>query len=391
MNTPHSAVDQTIAPPPALRSAGALPGNAALASSGRTTSPRWSDRARCAAALVLLSVAWAVLAPAARAWDDLKTRASWSPPAATEVKSRVEAWLAEEQVADDVRAQLDLLWADDALPPKPEQLLDHVGATIALVRPETRPVVELCGQSQPPTPLPEFAFLSDEGLSPFVRHNLRLLYGRWLAQHELYDESVEQVAELKPEEVVDPASLLFYQSVGHHKLLNKDACLAAINKLLENEKTVPHRYAALARLMAADIKPLEVDSLDEIARLMGDIRRRLNFGRAGTKVRKQEDDVIAKLDKMIEEMEQQQQQQQQSSGSSGGNAQSAQPAQDSAPLGGTGEGNVDPRNMAGRTDWGNLPFREREKALQQIGKELPDHYREAIEAYFQKLAREGSR
>jgi hypothetical protein len=331
-----------------------------------------------------------LVASPAVAVDDLKSRASWSPPEPVDVRQRVEQWLATENVSPEVRMQLDLLWAEESTPQRPEELLDHVVATIAVVRPEMKPVVDLCIQSQAPSPVPKFEILTDEGLAPFVRNNLRLAYGRWLAQRDLYDESLAQLEGLKAEDVVDPASLLFYQSVAHHRLLNKEACLPAITKLLENEKEIPRRYSELARLMAADIKPLEVDSLDEIARLMGDIRRRLNFGRAGTKVRKQEDDVIAKLDKMIEELEKQQQQQQ-SSAAAGGANQSSQPAQDSAPLGGTGEGNVDPRNMAGRTDWGNLPFKERERALQQISKELPDHYREAIEAYFQKLAREGSK
>ena len=99
--------------------------------------------------------------------------------------------------------------------------------------------------------------------------------------------------------------------------------------------------------MEADIKPLKVDSLDEIARLMDDIKRRLKLARAGTRVRKEEDDVIAKLDKMIEEAEkqQQQQQQQQSGGAGQGQNQSSSPAQDSSNLQGRGEGNVDPRRL----------------------------------------------
>ena len=35
--------------------------------------------------------------------------------------------------------------------------------------------------------LPEFGFLTDQATAPLVRDNLRLLYGRWLAQHRLYD------------------------------------------------------------------------------------------------------------------------------------------------------------------------------------------------------------
>jgi hypothetical protein len=66
----------------------------------------------------------------------------------------------------------------------------------------------------------------------------------------------------------------------------------------------------LARLMEADIKPLKVDSLDEIARLMEDVRRRLALARAGKAVRDEEDQIVAKLEKMIEELEKQRQEQQ---------------------------------------------------------------------------------
>ena len=139
--------------------------------------------------------------------------------------------------------------------------------------------------------------------------------------------------------------------------------------------------------MEADIKPLETDSLDEVARLMEDIQRRLQLARAGKRVRKQEDDVVAKLDKMIEELEkqQQQQQQQQQSGGAGG-SQSNKPAEDSMPLG--GRGNVDQKKIGDRAGWGDLPPKQREEALQQISKDLPAHFREVIEEYFRKLANE---
>ncbi|MGZ8741237.1 MAG: hypothetical protein ACXWZ8_11645, partial [Gaiellaceae bacterium] len=50
-------------------------------------------------------------------------------------------------------------------------------------------------------------------------------------------------------DVVDPASLLFYQSVVHHRLLNKDACLLSLNLLLEREQELPRRYLSVAKLM----------------------------------------------------------------------------------------------------------------------------------------------
>jgi hypothetical protein len=98
--------------------------------------------------------------------------------------------------------------------------------------------------------------------------------------------------------------------------------------------------------------------------------------------------VIAKLDKMIEEMEQALQQAS-SSGKSGGK-QSSRPMEDSMPGGGTGPGEVEQKRTGAQSGWGNLPPKARQEALQQISKGLPAHYREVIEEYFRRLAREGS-
>jgi hypothetical protein len=123
---------------------------------------------------------------------------------------------------------------------------------------------------------------------------------------------------------------------------------------------------------------------------MEDIERRLRLGRAGTRVRSEEDDVIAKLDKMIDDLEQQQQQQQGGSGGQG-SIRSSSPAEDSVPLGGSGPGDVDQRRIGNTSGWGNLPPRQRQEALQQISKDLPAHYREVIEEYFRRLARDKGR
>ena len=68
--------------------------------------------------------------------------------------------------------------------------------------------------------------------------------------------------------------------------------------------------------------------------------------------------------------------------------QSQNPANESTPAQARGKGDVDSRKIAGNTDWGNLPPKEREEALQSLGKDFPSHYREVIEEYFRKLARE---
>jgi hypothetical protein len=112
------------------------------------------------------------------------------------------------------------------------------------------------------------------------------------------------------------------------------------------------------------------------------------LGRAGKRVRTEEEEILAKLDKMIEEMEKQQQQQ--GGGGGGGGSSPSSPLQDSVPAGGRGSGDVANRDLGTGSSWGNLGPRDRQEALQDITKDLPAHYREVLEEYFRKLARERS-
>ena len=78
-------------------------------------------------------------------------------------------------------------------------------------------------------------WLSDPEVAPLVRHNLRLYYARWLAQYGLYDEVLHHIGDLRPPDVVDPASLLFYQMVAYHQLVRPDDARAAMVQLLERD------------------------------------------------------------------------------------------------------------------------------------------------------------
>ena len=63
---------------------------------------------------------------------------------------------------------------------------------------------------------------------------------------------------------------------------------------------------------------------------------------------------------------------------------------DSQIAGGKGPGKVAKKFIGDKSGWGNLPPKERDEALQQIGREFPSHYREVIEQYFKRLATEGN-
>jgi hypothetical protein len=325
-------------------------------------------------------------------------QATWKVPTADEVRAQVFQWIDQRKVAAEVRTQVEKQWPVDQQPTiDGAQLLDRVGKTIALVEADARTLVEFCSQPADGIIVPQFAVLADEELDPFARNNLKLLFGRWLAQGRYYDESLAQINKLQPNDVVDPVSLLFYQSLGHHWFLDKKEGLRTIGKLFERRTELPRRYATMAVLMEADLKALKDESLDHISRRMNDITRRLDFGHAGKKVQGVEDGVIASLDKLIEELEKQAQ-----NGDGDGGGEEGQPlpgspgspngiqsrnhAADSTPAGGKGPGNTDRRRIGSSSGWGDLPAKEREEALQQIGKDFPSHYRDIVESYFRRIA-----
>jgi hypothetical protein len=337
----------------------------------------WIAAAVGTVVVLLTSVSWAD--------DGFDKRASWTVLTQQQVREQLDKWLTGFELDELTTAKIDAIWSAGAAETDGAAVLERLLTSIAMVDPEVKELVQFCDED---SALPRaFTFLSESDKSDWLVHNSRLYYGRWLAQRRFYDESQQLLEGLAVESVADPASHLFYHGAAYHRLLDKEKCLPMLNRLLEQSDAIPRRYSTLARLMKSDLEPLKQDSLDEIARMMENITRRLGFGRAGTRVRKEEDDVIAKLDKMIEELEQQQQQ---SGGGTGpGSLQPSSPAQDSTPQGGSGPGNVDQRATGNASGWGNLPPKQRQEALQQISQELPAHFREVIEEYFRKLAREG--
>jgi hypothetical protein len=341
-----------------------------------------------AASIVLSAVALSpTFAADQRPLRPLAQQPSWKAPAVAAVREQVFEWLAAAGAEDDLRAQADSLWS--SAESNQPHLLDLACATFALAEPRAGELLSVCSQPNSGKPLPDVAWLADEKTPQLLRNNLRLCFARWLAQEALYDEALEQLQGLKSDDVVDPAGLLFYQSVVAHRMLKRDEGLQSIARLMENEEQIPRRYASLARLMQADLEGLKDDSLDHIARRMDDIRRRLDLGRAGPKVREVEDGVIASLDKLIEEMEKQQQAAAAAAAQSGGpQPLPTRPLQDSLPMGGKGEGKVANKPIGDKSGWGDLPPRQRQEALQQISKEFPAHYRDMIEQYFRKLATE---
>ncbi len=340
-----------------------------------------------------LSASLVVLTGWALADDSLQRRASWQIHDAGEMAEILRRGLDQLGVIPDrIDGASDSFLAaiekqdDDPIDAYVESIRELVPAVDEIATRARESIVDAGAGIDPNTA----GYGALESLPKSMRMTVRTWLGRALVRARLYDEALPVIAEVDPAESIDPASVLFYRGACYHALLMKKEALADLRRLLENEDDCPTRYVRTAQMMIADIKPLKQDTLDEISRLMTDVTRRLNLGRANEDVEQREQKIIDKLTKLIEKAEkQQQQQQQQQSGGGGQDSQGGQgsPMQDSRIAGDIGgAGDVDPRNLDDREAWGNLPPAERQQALQQISRDLPTHYREAIEAYFRKIA-----
>jgi hypothetical protein len=335
----------------------------------------------------------ATITGGSRAWaldstpDEFAGKGTWNAPAASAVQQQLNDWLDGRSADAAAREQVKSFWPDAAEPIEPEEQLDRVVASFAVVDERAANLIKLCSAPKQAPHLPDLAWLAEEGTPAFERNNLRLYLARWLVRNRLFDEGLAQLESLEPDQVVDPAGLLFYQAVVYQRMLKKQPGLASLGRLLEKPNDIPKRYASLAKLLQADLEQLEDDSLDHIARRMDDVERRLDLGRAGPKTREVEDGVIKSLDKLIKELEDQAAAAA-AAAAAQGTIRSASPAQDSRPMGGKGPGQVAKKDIGDQSGWGNLPPKQRQEALQQIGKDFPAHYRDMIEQYFRKLASE---
>ena len=235
----------------------------------------------------------------------------FAPMSAEQARSQSLDWAAGQGLKD--RAIIDSigkLWTASTVQQRPSELHQLAIQTFAQADPATAELLKQCrfGMLTPPkSPL-----LEADNASGYFSNNLLAFVGTFLTQAEFFDEALALFEKVKPQELVDPGSFFFHKAVCEHRLLMAKEGLATLKQLLENTSDVPVRYATVAELMKTDLENLKEKSLDEVARMMSDVERRLKLGRGGARVQKTEEEIVARLDELIKKLEQQQQQQSQS-------------------------------------------------------------------------------
>lgn len=309
-----------------------------------------------------------------------------APMRADAVRGNALKWLASQGLTQEQQtAAAGQLWAFGNEPPRTEELHERVIRTFGLGRPDVEQFLAACQFGV--LAVPQTELFAAELPDAFFASNLKAHAGRFFSQSGFYDEALALFTSVEPQQLVDPAAYLFHRAVCEHRLLKKEEGLATLKQLLKNTSDVPVRYASVAELMQSDLQRLQDKSLDEVARMMSDVERRLDFGRGGARVQKVEEEIVDRLDELIKKLEDQQ-----GGGGGGGGSsqsksnQSGSPADDSRVKGSMAPGDVDERDIGHRSGWGELPPKQQTRARNLIDRELPPHYRSAIEQYLKKLA-----
>ena len=304
-----------------------------------------------------------------------------------QVRSELLSWLASTGLEQDVLRRVTTTWADSELIARlsGEELLDLVVQSFAEADPATK---RLVGESYGTGPIGSIVY---DGIraTPFYQNQVKQFGARWLVQHRYYDDALPILKELDPDTVVDPAGLLFYRAVCEAELMARTDALDSLSLLLKNTLDVPARFRVVAEMIQDELAAQEDEGLSQVERLMKDVERRLDLGKADDGTQKQEEAVIAAIDKLLEDMEKQNQQQQGGAGASGSQqnqSQGSQGADQSQIKGGPADGIADRKDLKEEGKWGMLDKKAETKARELIRRKLPANFLDQIGRYSKKLA-----
>lgn len=308
-----------------------------------------------------------------------------------EAKAKSEHYL--KSVGKFDAAAFEKVWAKES-----RSVFDRTVESLALANPEVESLLKTAKNFDAAAPAELPKFLTDEKADAFFKANIATAYAKSLSAKRVYEEALDALKAVLPEQVVDPATYYFYKAVSEHALIQKEQAVGSIVRLLDDVADAPDRYKMVATLMFFDMQNWSADAKDlaNIGRLMDNSGRRLDLARGGQKTQDIQKKIVFRLDEKIKELENQAKGKGSGNGGScpdgkgdqqGNNAQQGNnPAGDGYVGGVAGEGKIDDKKLKKLAEeWGKLPAAERAKAITEITRDLPPKFKPMIEEYFKSL------
>ena len=219
---------------------------------------------------------------------------------ADDAKVKTAAYLKSVNKLD--QAAFDKIWANEG-----RSVLDRTVESLALGNSDVASLLKTAKNpdADPPAEIP--AFLTDAKTDPFFRANVATVYAKSLSGKRVYEEALDALKAVQPEQVVEPSTYYFYRAVTEHALIQKEQAVGSIVRLLDDVADAPDRYKMVATLMFFDMQNWSADAKDlaNVGRLMDNSGRRLDLARGGVKTQDIQKKIIFRLDEKIKELENQ--------------------------------------------------------------------------------------
>jgi hypothetical protein len=317
-------------------------------------------------------------------------------PEAESARCQARDWLKAAGKTDEASLKaFDAIWQAE----KP--LLDKVADTFTLGDADAARLLKEARDPDAAAPIEVPALLKDAKQPIYFRANLALAYGKALSNRRVYEEALDALNSVKAEQVVDPAAYFFHKAVAEHSLMMKPEANNTIARLLDDVTDAPERYRTVAALMSFDMMTWREKDLGWIARKMDNVQRRLDLARGGKETRKQQRQILARLDELIKQLENPPPPDG-PPGPPGGPPQPGNqpnntinptaPQDDSNVGNGSGPGQVDMKKLKQLTEvWGTLPPKEKARAMLELTRNIDARYRETVENYFKELSNRSMR
>ena len=160
-----------------------------------------------AAALLLVGAGWS-LADGDSSTKKPKNSAAFSTLHSLDLKeaqAKAKDWFKYDSRDAAAKKAFDDIWTADG------PVLTKVTATLVLGDPAAKKLLDEASNPKASAPTEVPSLVKDRKLDPFFRANLALAYAKALSNRRIYEEALEALETVKPEQVVDPARILFHR------------------------------------------------------------------------------------------------------------------------------------------------------------------------------------
>jgi tetratricopeptide (TPR) repeat protein len=234
-----------------------------------------------------------------------------------------------------------------------------------------------------------------ESSDPWLAAEARLSLARALMTEGRYEEAlpvVDALIERSAGHTVRLGEAWFLKGKLQAGSLQRDQATASLRTFLRDFPDEPQRMQGEARATLADLEEAEADLLTDVHSRMTFSERRLLLADSGRDTQAAQNDVVALLDEMIEELEKKSASCKGCKGASSSSGGSGSGGTTPGLSSGTSEASQITERNAPRTPWVDLTERQKDPSVFNAAKSrVPVQYRGLIEQYYQSFGETGAR